>query len=58
MHTLKQLIILQKELREKEEENQKKLFLLKGLIRGEKAILEDRIVPHSKAKKRMSRWLD
>lgn len=39
------------------EKNQKKLELLEGLARGEKAILEDRIVPHKKAKKRMERWL-
>lgn len=39
------------------EEKQKKLELLEGLARGEKAILEDRIVPHKQAKKRMERWL-
>lgn len=36
---------------------QKKLKLLEGLARGEKAILEDRIVPNEEAKKRMARWL-
>jgi prevent-host-death family protein len=40
------------------EQIQKKLKLLEGLARGEKAILEDRIVPHSEAKRRMSRWLE
>jgi prevent-host-death family protein len=37
---------------------QKKLKLLEGLARGEKAILEDRVVSNSEAKKRMARWLD
>ncbi|MDZ7718489.1 MAG: hypothetical protein U5K72_06705 [Balneolaceae bacterium] len=53
-----QLTKLLKELSEKEKENQKKLLLLKGLIKGEKAILEDRTITHSEAKKRMSHWLD
>lgn len=39
------------------EEIQKRLELLEGLARGEKAILEGRIVPHEKAKERMQRWL-
>jgi prevent-host-death family protein len=39
------------------EKDQKKLKLLEGLARGEKAILEDRIVPHEQAKNRMERWL-
>jgi prevent-host-death family protein len=40
------------------EQIQKKLKLLEGLARGEKAILEDRIVSHKDAKKRMARWLE
>lgn len=40
------------------EQIQKKLSLLEGLARGEKAILEDRVVPHSEAKTRMARWLE
>ncbi|MEX0660871.1 MAG: type II toxin-antitoxin system prevent-host-death family antitoxin [Balneolaceae bacterium] len=36
---------------------QKKLTLLEGLARGEKAILEDRIISNKEAKKRMARWL-
>jgi prevent-host-death family protein len=39
------------------EKTKKKLELLEGLARGEKSILEDRIVPHKQAKKRMERWL-
>ncbi|MEX0770256.1 MAG: type II toxin-antitoxin system Phd/YefM family antitoxin [Balneolaceae bacterium] len=39
------------------EQIQQKLKLLEGLARGEKAILEDRVVSHDEAKKRMSRWL-
>jgi prevent-host-death family protein len=36
----------------------KKLELLEGIARGEKAFQEGRIVTHSDAKKRLSRWLD
>lgn len=39
------------------EQIQKKLKLLEGLARGEKAILENRVVPHEEAKERMARWL-
>lgn len=39
------------------EEIQRKLKLLEGLARGEKAILEGRVVPHEKARERMARWL-
>ena len=39
------------------EQIQKKLELLEGLARGEKAILEDRVVSNEDAKKRMQRWL-
>ena len=37
---------------------QKKLEILDGIARGEKAILEGRVVPHEEAKKRMARWLE
>jgi len=36
---------------------QKRLQLLEGLARGEKAIAEGRVVSHSRAKRRMARWL-
>lgn len=36
---------------------QKRLSLLEGIARGEKAILEGRVLSHREAKKRMSRWL-
>lgn len=36
----------------------RRVKLLEGLARGEKAILEDRVVTHEKAKKKMSRWLE
>lgn len=36
---------------------QKKIKLLEGLARGEKAIYEGRIVSHSEAKQRLARWL-
>jgi PHD/YefM family antitoxin component YafN of YafNO toxin-antitoxin module len=35
----------------------KRLRLLEGLARGEKAIVEGRIVSHSRAQKRLARWL-
>ncbi len=36
---------------------QKRLRLLEGLARGEKAVAEGRVVSHVRAKKRMARWL-
>ncbi len=35
----------------------RRLKLLEGLARGEKSILEDRVVTHEEAQKKMSRWL-
>lgn len=40
------------------EQIQQKLKLLEGLARGEKAILEDRVVSHEEAKKHLSRWFE
>jgi prevent-host-death family protein len=37
---------------------QKKLEILEGIARGEKSILEGRVVPHQDAKRRMARWLE
>lgn len=36
----------------------RKLELLEGIARGEKAFQEGRVVSHQDAKKRLSRWLD
>lgn len=36
---------------------QRRMTLLEGIARGEKAIEEGRAVTHAKAKRRMSRWL-
>ena len=36
---------------------QKRLRLLEGLARGEKAIAQGKVLSHSRAKKRMARWL-
>lgn len=36
---------------------QSRLTLLEGIARGEKAILEKRVLSHKKAKQRMARWL-
>jgi prevent-host-death family protein len=35
----------------------KRLGILEGIARGERAIEEGRIVTHAEAKKRMARWL-
>jgi PHD/YefM family antitoxin component YafN of YafNO toxin-antitoxin module len=35
-----------------------RLDLLEGIARGEKAILEKRVVSHTEAKRRMGRWLE
>ena len=39
------------------EDMQSRLTLLEGIARGEKAILEKRVLSHREAKKRMARWL-
>ena len=39
------------------EDMQNRLALLEGIARGEKAILEERVVSHEEAKQRMARWL-
>lgn len=36
---------------------QQRMKLLEGIARGEKAIEDGRVLPHAKAKQRMSRWL-
>jgi prevent-host-death family protein len=36
---------------------QRRLSMLEGIARGERAIDEGRVVTHEKAKERMSRWL-
>ncbi|MFT5041017.1 MAG: prevent-host-death family protein [Hyphomicrobiaceae bacterium] len=39
------------------EDMESRIKLLEGIARGERAIDEGRVVPHSAAKKRMKRWL-
>ena len=39
------------------EDTQKRLAVLEGIARGERAIEEGRIVSQSQAKKRLARWL-
>ena len=39
------------------ESMESRLSLLEGLARGEKAILENRVLSHEDAKQRMARWL-
>jgi prevent-host-death family protein len=36
---------------------QRRMSLLEGIARGEKAIEEGRVVTHTQAKQRMARWL-
>ena len=36
---------------------QNRLTLLEGIARGEKAILEQRVLSHREAKEKMARWL-
>jgi len=36
---------------------QRRLALLEGLSKGERAILEGRVTSHSEARKRMQKWL-
>ena len=39
------------------EDTRRRLAILEGIARGERAIEEGRIVSHAEAKKRMARWL-
>ena len=39
------------------ENTQRRLAILEGIARGERAVEEGRVVGHSQAKKRMARWL-
>jgi prevent-host-death family protein len=39
------------------EDTQRRLAILEGIARGERAVEEGRVVSHAKAKKRMARWL-
>ena len=39
------------------ENTQRRLAILEGIARGERAVEEGRVVSHSQAKKRMARWL-
>jgi prevent-host-death family protein len=39
------------------EQTQRRLAVLEGIARGERAIEEGRVVSHTEAKKRMTRWL-
>lgn len=39
------------------ESMESRLTLLEGIARGEKAILENRVLSHEDAKQRMARWL-
>ena len=36
----------------------KRLGILEGIARGERAVKEGRVVTHARAKKRMGRWLN
>lgn len=40
------------------DELERRMRLLEGIARGERAIEERRVVSHAEAKRRMSRWLD
>jgi len=46
-----------KRLKYKSQENRSSQLILEGLARGEKALLEGRIVSHTEAKKRLTRWI-
>jgi prevent-host-death family protein len=39
------------------EQTQRRLAVLEGIARGERAIEEGRVMSHTEAKKRMARWL-
>ena len=39
------------------EQMQRRMIILEGIARGERAILENRTFSHAEAKRRMKRWL-
>lgn len=39
------------------EAQQKRMLMLEGIARGEKAVREKRVLSHAGAKRRMARWL-
>jgi prevent-host-death family protein len=39
------------------EELKRRLQILEGIARGERAIEQGRVMPHAEAKKRLARWL-
>jgi prevent-host-death family protein len=39
------------------EDTQRRIAILEGIARGERAIEEGRVVSHAEAEKRMARWL-
>ena len=39
------------------ENTQRRLAILEGIARGERAVEEGRVISHAEAKKRMARWL-
>ena len=39
------------------EDTQRRLAILEGIARGERAVEEGRVVSHAEARKRMARWL-
>jgi len=42
---------------ETDEDTLRRIAMLEGIARGERAIEEGRVVTHAEAKKRMARWL-
>jgi len=42
---------------ESHERQQKRMALLEGIARGERAVQEKRVLPHGEVVKRMGRWL-
>lgn len=39
------------------EDTHRRLAILEGIARGERAVEDGRVLPHTQAKKRMARWL-
>jgi len=40
------------------ENTQRRLAILEGIARGDRAVEEGRVISHAEAKKRMARWLN
>jgi predicted transcriptional regulator len=52
-----ELVTTLKEAAATDDDTHRRLAILQGIARGERAVEEGRVVSHAQARKRMARWL-